>query len=344
MKTQRTNSNVSDVRRKTLKTLFLPLTVTALSSWPALAQTRELPVGQVKIICGFPPGGTTDITGRLIGGKISDSVYTKNHVVIENKTGASGRLAIEAVKNSVPDGSTLLVSSYSMLVLYPYTSRNLTYDPFKDFAPVAIGSAQPVGLAVGPMVPTTVKNVKDFIAWCKANPDRANYASPGAGAIPHLLGTLLSLNSEVSMQHVAYRGSVPGVTDLIGGQVASMLTPLGDFLSNHRAGKLRILATSGKSRSRFAPEVASFAEQGYPELSVEIWFGFYAPAKTPSNVVAAANTAINNAIKNKTVVDGLSTLGLTPVGGNVEEVTKEMHRLSDYWGPIIKRIGFTEDS
>lgn len=344
MKIKRTNSTVSDLRRKTLKTLFLPLTVTALPPWSALAQNRELPVGQVKIICGFPPGGSTDITGRLIGGKLSDSRFTNNHVVIENKTGASGRLAIEAVKNSVPDGSTLLVSSYSMMVVYPYTFRNLTYDPFKDFAPVAIGSAQPVGLAVGPMVPRTVKNIKDFVAWCKANPDRANYASPAAGAIPHFLGALISLNSGVFMQHVAYRGSVPGVTDLIGGQVASMLTPLGDFLSNHRAGKLRILATSGKSRSQFAPEVASFAEQGYPELSVEIWFGFYAPAKTPSNVVAAANTAINNAIKEKTVIDGLSTLGLTPVGGNIEEMTKEMHRLSNYWGPIIKRIGFTEES
>ena len=339
-----TDINSPASRRLALQALALPAASAALSPLSALAQTGGLPVDQVKIICGFPPGGTADITSRRIGDKLAGSSYTRNNPVVDNKTGAGGRIAIEAVKNATPDGSTLLLSAYSMLLIYPHIYKSLPYDPFKDFAPVAMASVLSHGLAVGPMVPASVKNVKDFIAWCKANPERANYASPAAGSTPHFLGALMSLDSGVPMQHVAYRGSVPGVTDVVGGQIAAMFTPHGDFLANHRAGKLRILATSGKTRSPFVPEVATFAEQGFADLTVEEWFGFFAPAKTPANVVAAANAAINNALKDKAMVDGLGLLGLQPRGGSSEEMAKDMRRLYDYWGPIVKRIGFTAES
>jgi tripartite-type tricarboxylate transporter receptor subunit TctC len=309
-----------------------------------LAQNSLLPVEQVKILCGFPAGGTADTTSRRVGDKLAGSTYTRNPAVVENKTGAGGRIAIEAVKNAAPDGSTLLLSAYSMLLIYPHIYRRLPYDPFKDFAPVAMASVLSHGLAVGPMVPASVKTVKDFVAWCKAHPDRASYASPAAGSTPHFLGALLSLNTGVAMTHVAYRGSVPGVSDLIGGQIAAMFTPHGDFLANHRAGKLRLLATSGKSRSPFVPEVATFAEQGFPELTVEEWFGFFAPAKTPASVVAAANSAINQSLKDKGLLDSLALQGLLPLGGSSDEMAKDMRRQFDYWGPVVKRIGFTADS
>jgi tripartite-type tricarboxylate transporter receptor subunit TctC len=309
-----------------------------------LAQNSLLPVEQVKILCGFPAGGTADTTSRRVGDKLAGSTYTRNPAVVENKTGAGGRIAIEAVKNAAPDGSTLLLSAYSMLLIYPHIYRRLPYDPFKDFAPVAMASVLSHGLAVGPMVPASVKTVKDFVAWCKAHPDRASYASPAAGSTPHFLGALLSLNTGVAMTHVAYRGSVPGVSDLIGGQIAAMFTPHGDFLANHRAGKLRLLATSGKSRSPFVPEVATFAEQGFPELTVEEWFGFFAPAKTPASVVAAANSAINQSLKDKGLLDSLALQGLLPLGGSSDDMAKDMRRQFDYWGPVVKRIGFTADS
>jgi tripartite-type tricarboxylate transporter receptor subunit TctC len=309
-----------------------------------LAQNSLLPVEQVKILCGFPAGGTADTTSRRVGDKLAGSTYTRNPAVVENKTGAGGRIAIESVKNAAPDGSTLLLSAYSMLLIYPHIYRRLPYDPFKDFAPVAMASVLSHGLAVGPMVPASVKTVKDFVAWCKAHPDRASYASPAAGSTPHFLGALLSLNTGVAMTHVAYRGSVPGVSDLIGGQIAAMFTPHGDFLANHRAGKLRLLATSGKSRSPFVPEVATFAEQGFPELTVEEWFGFFAPAKTPASVVAAANSAINQSLKDKGLLDSLALQGLLPLGGSSDEMAKDMRRQFDYWGPVVKRIGFTADS
>lgn len=329
-------------RRLALQTLGLA--AASLSPWSALAQNSLLPVEQVKILCGFPAGGTADTTSRRVGDKLAGSTYTRNPAVVENKTGAGGRIAIEAVKNATPDGSTLLLSAYSMLLIYPHIYRRLPYDPFKDFAPVAMASVLSHGLAVGPMVPASVKTVKDFVAWCKAHPDRASYASPAAGSTPHFLGALLSLNTGVAMTHVAYRGSVPGVSDLIGGQIAAMFTPHGDFLANHRAGKLRLLATSGKSRSPFVPEVATFAEQGFPELTVEEWFGFFAPAKTPASVVVAANSAINQSLKDKGLLDSLALQGLLPLGGSSDDMAKDMRRQFDYWGPVVKRIGFTADS
>jgi tripartite-type tricarboxylate transporter receptor subunit TctC len=194
------------------------------------------------------------------------------------------------------------------------------------------------------MVPATVKTVKDFLAWAKANPAQASYGSPAAGSTPHFIGALLGLNNNVELKHVPYRGSVPGVTDVVGGQIAAMVTPHGDFIANHKAGKMRILATSGKTRSPFVPEVATFAEQGFAELTVEEWFGFYAPAKTPANVVAAANAAINAAVKDKAVQDSFTVVGLIPFAGTIAEQLKSSQVEFERWGPLIKRIGFTVDS
>jgi tripartite-type tricarboxylate transporter receptor subunit TctC len=327
-------------RRAALQTLALPL----LAPWAALAQNTGLPLEQVKIVNGFPAGGTADATSRRIGDKLAGSDYTRKGAVVENKTGAAGRIAIDTVKNGPADGSSLLLTPYSMMAIYPHIYKALSYDPVKDFAPVCMASSMSHGLAVGPMVPATVKTLKEFVAWAKANPDKANYGSPAAGSTPHFLGALLSLDTGVPMQHVAYRGSVPGVTDVIGGQLAAMLTPHGDFLANHRAGKIRILATSGKKRSPFVPEVATFAEQGFPDLTVEEWFGFFAPIKTPANVVSAANAAINAALKDKALIESWATQGLVPLGGSTDDMAKDLQRQLAFWGPIVKRIGFTAES
>ena len=154
----------------------------------------------------------------------------------------------------------------------------------------------------------------------------------------------MGLSQNVDLKHVPYRGSVPGVADMIGGQLASMVTPHGDFIANHKAGRLRVLATSGKTRSPFLPDVPTFAEQGFPDLVVEEWFGFYAPAKTPAQVVTNANAAINAALKDKMVIDSLAVSGLVPIGGTAEAMAKDMKAQFDAWGPIVKRIGFTAES
>jgi tripartite-type tricarboxylate transporter receptor subunit TctC len=301
-------------------------------------------VEQVKIFYGFPAGSAGDICARRVGDKFGGTSYAKNNGVVETKAGAGGRIALEALKMAPADGSALAMGPFSTVSLYPHIYSKLSYDPFKDFVTVGTASMIHHGLAVGPLVPATVKTVKDYLAWTKANPKDASYGSPAAGSTPHFIGALLGINNNIDLKHVPYRGSVPGVTDVVGGQIASMVTPHGDFVANHKAGKLRIIATSGKTRSPFVPEVATFAEQGFPELTVEEWFGFHAPAKTPANVVAAANAAINAAIKDRAVIDALTVVGLIPYGGSADDMARSQKAEFDRWGPLIKTIGFTAES
>ena len=317
--------------------------ITAALNPSAFAQST-MPFEQVKVLYGFPPGSAGDICARRVADKFGGSGYTKNAGVIDSKPGAGGQIALNLLKTAPSDGSVIAMTPFSAISLYPHIFKNLQYKPFEDFQPISTASMIHHGLAVGPMVPATVKTVKDFLAWAKANPAQASYGSPAAGSTPHFIGALLGLNNNVELKHVPYRGSVPGVTDVVGGQIAAMVTPHGDFIANHKAGKMRILATSGKTRSPFVPEVATFAEQGFPELTVEEWFGFYAPAKTPANVVAAANAAINTAVKDKSVQDSFTVVGLIPFAGTMAEQLKSSQVEFERWGPLIKQIGFTVDS
>jgi tripartite-type tricarboxylate transporter receptor subunit TctC len=317
----------------------------AAAGLPALSRAQAtMPIEQPKFFYGFPAGSAGDICARRVAERIGGSPYAKNAAVVENKPGAGGRLALDALKTSAPDGSALTMAQASALTIYPHIYRKLSYDPFADFMPISTSSVMQHGLAVGPMVPESVKNVRDFVAWAKANPDKANFGSPGAGSTPHFIGALLALNTGVDMKHVPYRGSVPGVTDVVAGQIAAMVTPAGDFLQNHRAGKLRLLATSGKTRLPFATDVPTFAEQGQPELTMEEWFGFYAPARTPPAVIAAANAAINKALADRAVIDGLGVVGLIAQGSTPEEQLRSQRAEFERWEPLVKRIGFTADS
>ena len=327
-------------RRHFIQSTTAAATLAALGTSPAFAQALE----QVKIFYGFPPGSAGDICARRVGDKLGGTPYSKNGAVVDNKPGAGGRIALDSLKAAPADGSALAMTPFSAISLYPHIYSKLSYDPFKDFTPVGTASMMHHGLAVGPLVPATVTNVREFLAWAKANAKDASYGSPAAGSIPHFIGALLGLNNNVELKHAPYRGSVPGVTDVVGGQIAAMVTPHGDFVPNHKAGRMRILATSGKTRSPYVPEVPTFAEQGFPELTVEEWFGFYAPARTPANIVAAANAAINSAVRDKSVIDALAIVGLIPFSGTVDDQARSQKAEFDRWGPLIKRIGFTAES
>lgn len=312
-----------------------------LGGLPALrAQGFEAP----KIINGFPAGGTADATSRRVGERLGGTAYARTAAVVENKPGAGGRIACEVVKSAKADGSVLLLTPYSCMSIYPHIYSKLTYDPFKDFAPVSMGAVMTHALTVGPMVPASVKTVRDFLAWAKANPDKASYGSPAAGSTPHFIGALLGINNKVDLRHVPYRGSAPAVADLIGGNLAATSTPTGDALANHRAGKVRILATSGAQRTPFTPDVATYAEQGFGELTTEEWFGFYAPAGTPRNVVANANAAINQALQHRSVVDALALMGLVAQGSTPEAMDRSQREQHQRWGPLVKKVGFTAES
>ena len=314
----------------------------AAGAFPLAAFAQALEA--VKIINGFPAGGTADSTSRRVAERLGGTAYSKNAGVVENKPGAGGRIACEVVKAASPDGATLLLTPYSCTAIYPHIYKNLSYDPFKDLVPVSMGAVMTHALTVGPMVPASVKTVKDYLAWAKANPKEASYGSPAAGSTPHFLVALLGINNGVDLKHVPYRGSLPAVADMIGGQLASTSTPTGDALANHKAGKVRIIATSGAQRTQFTPDVASYAEQGFPELTTEEWFGFYAPARTPANVIANANAAINAALKDKSVIDSLAVMGLVAQGSTAAEMDKSQKEENVRWGPLVKKIGFTAES
>ena len=326
-------------RRQFVQTLGSAAALGALYPMTGFAQTLD----QVKIMYGFPPGSAGDSVARRVAEKLGGTAYSKNPGYVENKPGAGGRIAVDTLRTAPADGSVLTLAPVSALAVYPHIYPKLTYKP-EDVQPVSIGAIMHHGLAVGPMVPASVKTVKQFLEWAKANPKDASYGSPGAGTTPHFLGALLGINSGVELRHVPYRGSIPGVTDVVGGQIAAMVTPHGDFIANYKAGKLRILATSGPKRSQYVPDVPTFAEQGFPELTTEEWFGFYAPAATPKPVIAAANAAINAALKEKSVIDSLAIVGLIPHGSTPEEMARWQKAEYDTWGPLIKKIGFTAES
>ncbi len=209
--------------------------------------------------------------------KLQSGGYAKT-ALVDNKPGAGGRLAVEELKRSPADGSVLLLTPAAMITLYPHLYTKLAYR-VEDVTAVCTACQVGFGFGVGPAVPESVKNLKDFLAWAKANPAQANYGSPGAGSPPHMLGALLAKESGLDLRHVPYRGSAPGIQDLLGGQVAAMTSPIGDYLPHLKSGKLRLLATSGEARSRFAPDVPTYAEQGFKNLTMSEWYGFFLPGK-----------------------------------------------------------------
>jgi tripartite-type tricarboxylate transporter receptor subunit TctC len=326
------------------QTLMLAAAAAAAAAAALPLRARAQAFEQPRILYGFPAGSSGDIAARRVAEKLANTAYAKNAAIVENRPGAGGRIALDGLRAAPADGSVLAMTPFSAIAIYPHVYKKLSYDPVNDFVPVSIAAIMHHGLAVGPVVPDSVKDVKGFIAWAKANPEKANYGSPAAGSTPHFLGALLGLSQGIDLKHIPYRGSVPGITDVVGGQLAAMFTPAGDFLANHRAGKLRLLATSGRQRLPFATDVATFAEQGFNELTTEEWFGFYAPAKTPAAVVAAANAAINAALRDKSVVDGLSVVGLLAQGSTQEEMARSARAETERWGPLVKRVGFTAES
>ncbi|MBT2322838.1 Bug family tripartite tricarboxylate transporter substrate binding protein [Variovorax paradoxus] len=326
-------------RRHFMHTLGSAAILGALSPLSALAQALD----QVKIMYGFPAGSAGDSVARRVAEKLGGTPYSKNPGFVENKPGAGGRIAVETLKSSPADGSVLTLAPVSALAVYPYIYPKLSYKP-EDVTQVSIGAIMFHGLAVGPAVPAEVKTLKDFLAWAKANPAQANYGSPGAGSMPHLLGALLGLRSGVELKHVPYRGTVPSITDLVGGQVAAAMNPSGDYLQYIKAGRVRVLATSGRKRSPYLPDVPTFTELGYPDVTSEEWFGFYAPARTPPATVAAANAAITAALKDKSVIDALALVGLVANGSTPQEMAADQKAEYERWGPLVKQIGFTAES
>ncbi len=328
------------LRRRILATIGTALGASAL---PTALRAQPAPaIDTVRVVTGFPPGGTSDTICRRVAERLKGT-YARN-AVVENRTGAGGQVAIDLMRAAPRDGSTILQTPASMLVIYPHIYRKLSYDPVADLSPASLGCWFDFGFAVGPMVPASVRNVAEFIAWCKANPDKANFGSPAAGSTPHFIGALLGLGTKTDLKHVAFRGTQPAILDMIGGQIAAVSGPVGEFTQHVAAGKCRLLATSADKRSRFAPDVPTFAEQGYRDLVFREWFGFYLPGRPEAAIVARANAALRAALAAQDTVEGLATMGLEAASSTPEELAALQKSDLDRWGPIVKTIGFTAES
>lgn len=296
----------------------------------------------VKIITGFPPGGTSDTLCRRLAAKLAPG-YGKS-VLVENRTGAGGQIAIQGVRGMAPDGATLLQTPMSMLGIYPHIYKKLSYDPVADLTPVSMGCIFDFGLAVGPAVPASVKTVPEFLAWCKANPSQANFGSPAAGSTPHFVGALLGRSAGIDLKHVPYRGTQPAILEMIGGQIQAVSGPIGEFTQHVAAGKCRLLGASGATRSKFAPDTPTMVEQGLKDMVFNEWFGLYLPARASAEVVQRANTAIRAALADKETIDGLALMGLEARGSTPAELAALLKADTERWGPLVKAIGFTADS
>jgi len=309
----------------------------ALVAAPSLAQDRiDKPV---RIIVGFPPGGTADVMARAVADKMKDTLGQP--VIVENRPGAIGRIAADAVKAAAPDGSTIMVMPIGPMAVVPHTYKTLSYDPLKDFAPIGMGSTFQFAVAAGPQ--SGAKTWSEYVVWAKANPGKSSYATSGAGSLPHFFGLLVARESGIELLHVPYKGSAAYMNELLGGNVPLAVDAIADLTEQHRAGKIRILASSGAKRSTAVPDVPTFAELGIKGVEAEGWFGFFAPAKTPKAIVDQLNRSLNQALTSPEIAQRLAGLGLDPATSTPEEFARIL--AADYakWGPVVKASGFTAE-
>jgi len=229
-----------------------------------------------------------------------------------------------------------------MLSIYPYTYRKLQY-ALEDVTPVSLAMYTHHVLSVGPAVPESVKSLKDFFAWAKANPDKAAYGSPGAGSMPHLIGVLIGKASGTELRHVAYRGSAPGIQDMLGGQIASFTGPVGDVIAHSKAGKVRVLAVSGAERNAFLPSVPTMREQGM-SFAVREWYAFFMPARAGAATAQRASAALMPVLADNEVVEFARQFGLEAQGCTPAELTALLKADATEWGGLVKQTGFTADS
>jgi tripartite-type tricarboxylate transporter receptor subunit TctC len=300
---------------------------------PVLAQPY---IRQARILCGFPPGDPIDALARQFAERLHDGYA--GTVIVDNKPGAGGRIAIEEMKGIATDGSVLLFTPASMLVLYPHVYKNLSYDSLRDTTPVSPVAQVYFALAVGPMVDPDVRTLGEFLNWCRAHPSQASYAASGQGSGPHLTSALLFKQAKVPMTMVPYRGGALAANDLVAGQIAAAATTHSAVVPYHRAGRLRILAVSSSTRLPHLDDIPTFAEAGFPELVMSEWFGVFLPGSSPISVAQRLHAAIRGAAQTPEVAASLDTLSLQPLTASLSEFTQQVRSDYERWGRVVKAL------
>jgi tripartite-type tricarboxylate transporter receptor subunit TctC len=294
--------------------------------------------GTARILVGFPPGGTTDVVARVLLPEIKSYATS---AVIENRPGAGGRVALEALKSSSADGSVLTVTPLDVITLNPHIYKKLRYDGLEDFAPVTTVCLLPNLLTVSPRVPADVKTLADFIAWCRANPSQATYGTPGAGTPLHFVGVMLARAAGFDFVHVPYLGSAPAVQDLLGGQIACTIAPIDATLQHVNAGRLRAVVTTGPKRSVYLPDVPTIGELGYPAIERVGWWTVFLPARTPAEIADRLNAAVRDAVRVNEVKTGLTNLSAEVGTMSRSDFAQLVRTEYERWGSIVQASGFT---
>jgi len=330
----------ADHRRRHFLSLALPPAL-ALLGMPRLS-TGQPSITTARLLNGYPPGGVADIMCRKLSERLSGQ--WARQVIVENRSGAAGRVAVEALKTAPADGSTMLVTPGSVVMMYPHVYKNLSYDVFADLCPVSVVAVSAFALSVGPAVPAAVSTLPAFIAWCKSHPSGASCGNAGAGSFPHFMAVLFARDAGIDLIHVPFRGGAPAQQAVMAGEIAAALLTEGAALQLRRTGKTRILATTNAERSTFLPEVPTFGEFGYSNLSQREWFGAFMPARTPGDLIASVAESLANALQRADVREVWSNAALSPKASSPLELGATLRRDYDFWGPIIKASGFTAEA
>jgi tripartite-type tricarboxylate transporter receptor subunit TctC len=301
------------------------------------AAQGDYPNRALRLIVTVPPGGAADFIARLVGGKLSEALGQP--VVVENRGGAGGTIAADAVAKAPADGYTLLQNSITTHGVGPHLYSKLPYDPVKDFAPVSGLALLPLVMAVNAELP--LRNVDDVVAAAKKG--SLNFASSGNGGAPHMAAELFKSVTGAPLTHVPYKGSGPAVADLVGGRVQIMFDAAPSLIAHIRGGKLRVLAAASVQRNRLLPEVPTFAELGYPKVAVSLWYGLLAPAATPRPVIERLNRDVARALESAEVRDKLLAQGAEPMPGTPEAFASFMQAEMAKWAPVVKQAGVKLD-
>jgi tripartite-type tricarboxylate transporter receptor subunit TctC len=309
------------------------IAIAALAAPAAFAQ--GYPAKPIHLIVPFPPGGPTDIVGRLVGHKLSEGLGQP--VVVENRAGAGGTVGSTAAAKAPPDGYTLLYGSTSTLAIAPSLYRDLAYDPRSAFAPISLVSRGAIIAAVNAQVPA--RTLQEFIALAKRSAGKLSYASAGSGTPPHLAAELFKSVAGVDLLHVPYKGGAPAINDLVGGQVQAIFEGEVVLLPHIKSGRVRALAITGTKRTPELPDVPTFAQAGLPKYDVYFWSGLVAPAGTPPPVISRLNSVLVRALNAPDASEALKRQGLEPAATTPQQFAEFIAGEVDRWGQVVQASG-----
>lgn len=313
----------------------MPITrrqVVAALSLPAIARAQEK---SLRLLVGYPAGGAVDVVAREVAEGMRGSGY---NVVVENRAGAAGRLATAQVLQAPADGNTLLCMPGGNATIFPHVYRNLGYDPLTALTPLGTVCSFSFGLGAGPGTPAT--SLKAFVEWAKANPDKAAYGTPGGGTGMHFLGVMLGRAAGFPFLHVPYKGGAAAITDVMGGQVPTLMTTLPNLINPHKQGKVRILAFSGDKPLASLPGVPTFAEAGYPDLTMSEVFAFFVRSGTPTPAMAALSQAITGSARSERVTQALRKLEFEPMVLAPDALEARLRQESGRWRQVVVESGY----